>query len=241
MKTTTSILGFTLALILVSDTDGFGSDRNHKWSGGLHFNSGLSQGDLKEQIGRDATGSAGRFFYSPQRHPLALGLELSWMNYGSETRREPFSTTIPDVTVDVTTSNNIVQTLFVLRGRALRGPIELYGDAVLGFNYMYTETGINGTGISDEDVVRHTNFDDAALAYGGGGGVMVPVFTRKKLSEGQKPLQVLIDGGVRYLKGGEAEYLKKGSIRREGTTVTFDTLKSETDLLKVHVGLVVRF
>jgi len=241
MKTTNKIISLAIAISLIASAAVSAGTGQTNWMGGLDFNAGLSQGELKDQIGRDAYGIGGHFFYSPQRHPIALGLEVSWMNYGSETRREPFSTTIPDVTVDVTTANNIVQTLFVLRGHTLRGPIELYGDALIGFNYMYTETSISGTGITDEDVVRHTNFDDAALAYGCGGGVMVPVFTRKDFSKGQRPLQVLIDGGVRYLKGGEAGYLKTGSIRREGTTETFDTLKAETDLLKVHVGVVVRF
>ena len=37
-----------------------------------------------------------------------IGADLAFMIYGSETRQEPFSLTIPDVTVEVETSNNIV-------------------------------------------------------------------------------------------------------------------------------------
>ncbi len=211
------------------------------WSGGLHFNSGFPQGDLDDNIGSNAYGIGGHIFYSPEKSPLAIGLDLSWMNYGSETRQEPFSTTIPDVMVDVETSNNIVQSFLVLRGRMPKGPIRLYGDALLGFNYLYTETSISGVGESLEDVVSYTNQDDAAFAYGLGGGVMIPVYTSKPETEDDHPIQVLLNGGVRYIAGGEVEYLKKGSIRREGTEVSFDTITSKTDLMRMHLGVVVRF
>ena len=168
-------------------------------------------------------------------------IDLGWMNYGSETRREPFSTTIPDVTVDVNTTNNIVQAFLVLRGRMPKGPIQLYGDAFVGLNYLYTETRISDTDDFTEDIASTTNQDDAAFAYGFGGGVMVPVFTRQANSGGGRPMQILLDGGLRYIMGGEAEYLKTGSIRREGGVVAFDTIKSKTDMLRMHLGLVIRF
>ena len=208
------------------------------FAAGLYFNAGFPQGDFKDQIDRNAYGLSGQAFYAPSKSPLAIGLELGWMNYGNEKRREPFSTTIPDVTVEVTTSNNIVQGFFILRGQTPTGPIRLYGDALVGLNYLFTETKI-----SDEDggdaVASSTNQDDAVFAYGFGGGLQVPVYSRS-IKQG-KPIVVLLDGGLRYVFGGEAEYLKKGSIRRENGVVTFDVIKSKTDMLRLHVGVQVRF
>jgi len=231
------ILTTTICAILFSAGSCFAQTN---WLGGIHFNSGLPLGQLDDQIGREAYGLDGQIFYAPDKSPLAIGLDLSWMNYGNESREEPFSSTIPDVTIDVETMNNIVQGLFVLRGQMPRGPIQFYGDALIGFNYLYTETSISGTNQS-EGVISHTNQDDVAFAYGVGGGVTVPVYTRLKLTENKKPLQVAIDGGVRYIRGGEAEYLKKGSIRREDGVVTFDTSTSRTDMVRMHLGVIVRF
>ena len=209
------------------------------FSGGLHFNVGFPQGELEEQLERNAYGVGGQIFYSRQRNPLALGLELGWMNYGNESRREPFSTTIPDVTVEVVTTNNIVQGFFVLRAGLPQGPIQPYGDALIGFNYLFTETTIKDADDPSEEVASSYNRTDAAFAYGFGGGVMISVYTGT--SNSGHPFQILLDGGLRYVLGGEAEYLKEGSIRRVGGAVEYDFIKSRTDILRLHVGVMARF
>ncbi len=209
--------------------------------GGIHFNSGFPLGEMKDQIDRNAYGIGGQIFFAPSKSPLAIGIELGYMNYGNESRREPFSTTIPDVTVNVETSNNIVQAFLVLRGQMPQGPIQLYGDAIVGLNYLFTETKITDSDLPGEEVASSTNSDDAAFAYGFGGGIMVPVFTRKLQNEDGAPIQVLLDAGVRYVMGNEAEYLKKGSIRRIDGAVIYDPVRSKTDMMRLHVGVMVRF
>jgi hypothetical protein len=225
-------LALVMALACVSSAE-------PNFAGGLYFNTGFPQGEFKDQIDRNAYGLSGQFFYSPHQSPLAIGIEGGWMNYGSESRREPFSTTIPDVTVNVTTSNNIAQVFLIVRGQVPNGPIRLYGDALIGLNYLFTETKITDSDEPDDEVASSTNKDDAVFAYGFGGGVMVPVYTRP--AGPSRPIQVLIDGGVRYILGGEAEYLKEGSIRRENGMVTYDVIKSETDMVRLHIGVMIRF
>ncbi|MBD3258471.1 hypothetical protein GF377_08555 [candidate division GN15 bacterium] len=227
--------GLTLATILAAT----GASAQTNFAGGLYFNAGFPQGDFNDQIDRNAYGLGGQFFYTPEKSPFGIGLELGWMNYGRETRREPFSTTIPDVTVEVSTTNNIVQGFLVFRGHLPRGPIRPYADALVGFNYLFTETSISDADEPGEDVASSTNQDDAVFAYGFGGGVTVPVYHRTAEKGG--PLQILIDAGLRYVIGGEAEYLEEGSIRREGGQVSFDVIQSKTDMLRLHVGVMVRF
>jgi hypothetical protein len=48
---------------------------------------------------------------------------------------------------------------------------------------------------------------------------------------------VLVDFGVRSLKGGEAEYLKEGSITRQNGKVRYEAFKSETDMVTYHLGV----
>jgi hypothetical protein len=207
--------------------------------GGLHFNGGFPQGEFKDQLNKDAFGLGGQFFYAPETSPFGIGIELGWMNYGNEKRREPFSSTVPDVTVEVTRSNNLVEGFFIFRGQVPRGPIRPYADAMVGFNYFFTKTTISNSDDPSHDVASSTNQDDAVFAYGFGGGAMVQVYDGPKRSG--KPLQVFIDAGLRYVLGGEAEYLKKGSIQIEGTTVSYTKIKSKTDLLRLHVGVMFRF
>jgi len=219
-----------------------GSFAGTNFVGGIHFNTGLPQEQLEDQIGRNAYGIGGQIFYAPSTSPFAVGLDLCWMNYGVESRREPFSTTIPDVEVDVETWNNVVQAFFVLRGQMPRGPIQLYADALIGLNYLFTETKIQDTGNVVESVISSTNRDDTAFAYGFGGGVMVPVYTGMRASGDEDDrFEVSLDAGARYLRGDEAEYLKKGSIRRSDGKVTFDSLESRTDIVRLHVGVAVRW
>lgn len=218
---------------------GTGTAGQTNFAGGLHFNAGFPQGDFKDQIDKNAYGVGGQIFYAPSNSPLAIGLEFGWMNYGHEHRKEPLSTTVPDITVDLNTDNNIVQGFLILRGQMPRGPIRLYGDGLIGFNYLFTETKISGTGASDDTFASTTNQDDGVFAYGVGGGVMVPVYA--KPSGKGRPLEVLLDAGLRYVVGGEAEYLKKGSITREDGVVTYDVIKSKTDMLRLHAGVMVRF
>jgi hypothetical protein len=217
-----------------------GASAKQNFLGGLHFNAGFPQGDFKKEINKNAYGIGGQFFFAPESNPLAIGLEAGFMNYGNETRKERFSLTIPDVTVDVTTSNNLVQGLLVGRIRVPKGPIRPYGDVLIGFTYLWTETKIKSNGTTGEDVASSTNKDDAVFVYGGGGGIMFPVFTSKP--DAKDHFQILLDAGLRYLVGGKAEYLKKGAvIRHDSGVVTYDVSKSKTDMLRLHVGVMVNF
>ncbi|MEZ5357745.1 MAG: hypothetical protein R3F48_02870 [Candidatus Zixiibacteriota bacterium] len=237
VKSRTTIYVMIIAAIICST----GAFAKTNFMGGIHFNTGFPQGDMKDYIDRNAYGIGGQIFYAPQKSPFAIGIEAGWMNYGNESRREPFSTTIPDVTVNVETSNNIAQAFFVFRVRTPEGPIQVYGDALVGFNYLFTETKITDSDWDQEEIASTTNRDDAAFAYGVGGGLMVPVFTRAKKTADGAPIQVLLDGGVRYVFGDEAEYLKKGSIRRVDGAVLYDPIKSKTDMMRLHIGVIVKF
>ncbi len=239
MKLTNPVIGLAVALTatMMSSHAAFAQ---YNFTGGLRFNAGFPQGEFRSRINGDAYGIAGQFFHSPNRSPFAIGVELGYMNYGNESRRERFSTTIPDVTVRVETSNNILDGFLIFRGQVPDGQIRPYVDALLGFNYLFTETEISGSDNPSESIASSTNADDAVFAYGFGGGVVVKTYEGGSEDGGDK-FQVLLDGGLRYILGGEAEYLKEGSIRREDGIAKYDLIRSRTDLLLLHVGVAVRF
>ena len=52
---------------------------------------------------------------------------------------------------------------------------------------------------------------------------------------------VYINLGLSYRKGGEAEYLTKGSITIDDGIVTYDVRESKIDIVMLQIGVVVAF
>ncbi|ARA92887.1 hypothetical protein AWN76_006735 [Rhodothermaceae bacterium RA] len=205
---------------------------------------GLPQGEFGDRVG---AGGGLQVYAGLQdaRSPVAFGVNLGVLIYGIERRREPFSTTIPDVMVDVETTNNIFLGHLVLRLQppGQRTALSPYVHGLFGFKYLFTETRIESDRF-DEEIAASTNFDDAALSYGLGGGVRIRLY-HGPLGEGEdgpaRPGRVDLNVGLDYLFGAEAEYLKKGSIRREGGGVSFDVERSATALLLPSLGVTLTF
>jgi hypothetical protein len=200
------------------------------------------QSGFKENVDRLGIGLAGMFAYKFEESPFLVGLSIGGGNYGSDSRHEPFSTTIPDVSVEVTTSNNILFSHLLLQARGSSGPVQPYVEGLLGFNYLWTETKIEDIDdYDDEEIASQTNFDDFAWSYGGGFGLLIKLATFDMDEGDAKEGKLFLDLKVRYLYGSEAEYLKEGSIKRSGTgKVTYDVNKSDTDLMSFHIGVVLQ-
>ena len=209
------------------------------WQGGLNFQIGIPTGEYNDQIDNAVAGIAGEFLYSPYNSPFGIGISMGWFQVGREKRQEPFSTTIPDVTVDVKTENGLAQFMILARLQPKRGPILPYADALLGLNYLYTKTTIENAS-DGEEVASTTNSSDNTFAYGFGGGTLIKVYDGTNKASGS-PLRAYIDLNFRYTLGGEADYLKEGSIRRDNGVVTYDITRSRTDISIAHIGLTVIF
>ncbi|MBD3333159.1 outer membrane beta-barrel protein [candidate division GN15 bacterium] len=229
--------GLVLAVLLTIALGVSASAQN--WQGGLAFQLGFPTGEYKDQIDKTGVGIGGDILWSPRSAPVGIGLSIGWFQVGNETRQEPFSTTIPDVTVDVETENALAQFLLLFRLQPKAGAFRPYADALVGVNYLYTTTTIKNAS-NDEEVASSTNFDDNALAYGFGGGAMIRVYESPEAGP-TGPFEVFVDLGFRYMLGGEAEYLKEGSIRRENAVVAFDVTESKTDIAVARVGVSVSF
>lgn len=208
------------------------------FQGGVNLLLGFPQGDFKDEVDKTGVGIGGEFLYTPGNSFFGIGASLGFMVYGHETHREPFSSTIPNVFVDVTTDNNLIQGHLLFRVQPKTGPIRPYGEGLIGFNYLFTETTIEDIG-DGEDIASSTDFDDVVFSYGAGGGVMINLYsgdpTRGKL------WKLMLDLRLRYLVGGEAEYLKEGSIVVEDGQVLYDISKSKTDMMTAQIGLTFEF
>jgi hypothetical protein len=180
---------------------------------------------------------------------VGIGLSGSFLSYGSTSRRAPLSNTIPDITVDVETSNN---TAFVLGLFEVRVPgrIQPYLQAVGGGGFFYTTTSLEDTR-TNQVILSDTNQSDATLVWGGGGGLRFRVWEARPDPEVEavaRPESVsraraYIDVGARYLKGDEVEYLKEGSLVTDDGEFDIDPrlARSEIELVRYQVGITVTF
>jgi len=223
----------------------FTSAKAQNVAGGLNLMLGNPQGEFRQNVNNLGIGLAGYLAAGPKSGYAKIGGEFGFLVYGNETRKEPFSTTIPDVTVDVTTSNNILFGHLLVRLQVPVGSVQPYLDGLVGFHYLFTETSIKNEQ-GQEEIATSTNFSDFTFSYGGAGGILIRIYQRKaeeKKKPGEShPIQAtFLDFRVRYLIGGEANYLKEGSIRRENGKVKYDIQHSKTDIMTFQLGITATF
>jgi len=207
--------------------------RAQEFQFGFDFLTVLPRGEFKDNIKNNGYGAGGHFLVRLKQSPILVGIDLGGVTYGSETRRERLLADVPDVRVDVTTKNNIFLTHFLVRAQPRHGAVRPYVDGLIGFKYLFTNTTIDIN--SEDNNPSDTNLSDLTLSYGVGGGLQI------RLNPNRQRPAVLLDAGVRYLRGARAEYLREGSIRRENGAVFFDVLRSRTDVMTAEVVVTFRF
>ena len=226
------------ALVLLSSGTGIAMIQNVHL--GVDFLAGFPRGEFRDNLDTNAYGLSAYGLHGMHRIPLGIGLELGYMNYGSQERREPLSPTIPGTTVNVRTSNLILASHLFLRLQPRRGSVRPYADGLFGFKYLYTRTSVKRHW-SSEPIAVTTNLDDWALSYGAGGGVQVLLYQKTPQTQRDRPVHLFLDVKLRYLRGSPADYLTPGSIRQENGQLVYYVSRSRTDMLLTQVGITLRF
>lgn len=203
------------------------------------------QGELDENTDT-GFGFAGSYTYAlTSNRSVGIGGALSVLTYGSTERRVPLSTTIPDIRVDVETSNNMGFLQGMLQLKAPTGAVKPYGNLTGGLAWFSTTTTLRDTRF-DEEVISDTNQSDATWVVGAGGGLQVRVWTgQPSPSRGNEPAgepaRAYVDVGARYMKGGEVEYLKEGPLVTPGGDVEIDPVVSDIELTQLTIGVTFEF
>jgi hypothetical protein len=199
----------------------------------------LPRGEFRDNLDGAGFGLTGYFAYRFPQSPVLIGASFGFSIYGSETYKERLIPGVP-VWVDVTTTNALINGHLFLRLQPERGSVQPYVDGLLGLNFFSTDTRIDGE-YMDEAIASSNNLMDAAHSYGFGCGLLFRVWQSPR--EVQNKTTVFVDLGMRYLKGGQAEYLKKGGIEYDAANDKFvyDILKSTTDYISAHIGVSVNF
>lgn len=224
-----------------------GASYSQEIQAALDLGVGIPQGDFRDQSDHVGGGINLMGGYRFANSPVMLGLEFGFMNFGTDTRDEPISTTIPDLRVEVENSYNLVHGDLLLRLIAPPSTFRPYVDGLFGLNYFFTETVIRDRDdfFDDDEVLSDTNFEDTALSYGFGAGLQIRLWQRKgeitSTVGDVEPSSVYLNLRGRYMFGREAEYLQKGSVETENGEVTYDVSQSTTDLLHIKIGVGVNF
>ena len=233
-QTHTKVRLLMFAVLLLIALGGSAHTRAQELQLGIDFNTVIPQSEFKQNVKSNGFGVSGNFLVGLGRSPLLAGIDVGFATYGHESRKVPLSGSIPDISVNVDTDNNIVLTHFLLRAQPRHGAVRPYVDGLVGFKYLFTKTTVQSDS-SSEPLASTNNLSDFAFSYGLGGGV------QSRLARLGRGRELLLDARARYLWGSQARYLKEGSILRAGGTAIFDVLSSRTNVVTLQVGVGIRF
>jgi hypothetical protein len=186
---------------------------------------GAPRGALGEQADV-AGGLAGHLLLSTRSGALGLRLDGSCLLYGSETVRIPVARTAGRLDREVITENWLAQLgvgpQIVLPLRGARP----YVHGFAGLAYLSTESHLRDpSGFASR---TSTNYDDTGFAYGGGGGVVIPLPDHG----------LSLDLGVRYVRTSSVRFLAEGDLVPEGGSVRAAPHRGSANVVEFRLGLV---
>lgn len=220
------------------------------------FNYALPRGEFKDNIETNGWGLGGLLGLKLGKLPFVLGVDLGLVKYGSDEKNQHYLVEyegelydVPDLNITVKNSHKIFQGFFFLRYLPInKGQIRPYVDVMAGLNRLYTVTTIdyfdypganNNYEFTFYDPVTmewkseevslldsKESFKDVVLSYGLGVGLKIKM-----------GYSTFLDLRMRYLFGGNAEYLKEGAIVLDGSDVSFISTMSKTNLLTFQIGI----
>ncbi|MBI2840070.1 MAG: hypothetical protein HYX75_17280 [Acidobacteria bacterium] len=195
------------------------SGQSFEMGTGLLF--GLPVGEFHDQLDSRGIGFSFRVGKKIRRSPVSAGMDLSYLLYGSEKWGEPLLNDVPDVAVNVHTTNNILLLHLYVRVEPRHGRIRPFGEGVVGGSYLFTNTGLENPS-TGESFASSINLSDWTSSYGIGGGIRYYLLDGMSAGRARVPFQVVLEARLTYLRGSSAKYLKKGSITRDQGEVFYD-------------------
>jgi len=202
---------------------------------GGEFIIGVPVGEFSEQLDDTGYGASFHGIYALGESPIHLGGEFGFAIYGTDSHQELFTSPTHAIVLRVSTTNSILLSHAFVRVQPRHGHVRPYVDGLVGVKYLVTTTSFSGDDSSDT-YDSQVDFDDTAFSYGIGGGVHILL-----AGADGGPFELLLDVGARYLRGGQAEYLREDSIRYEGDAVIYEVYSSNTDMFVPKFGVTFRF
>jgi len=165
---------------------------------------------------------------------FGIRLDASFVTYGSESFWVPLSPTIPRITSQLRTTNNIGMFGLGPQLGVPTGPIQPYINGFVGFGYFYTQSSLREPGGPccydyGPSFFSSTNFDDMSFAYGGGGGLGIALSSNERF---------LLTLDAQYRHHQTTRYLREGSIEEDRYgNVYITAFESAVDLVLLRFGV----
>jgi opacity protein-like surface antigen len=199
-----------------------------RFSVGGSFAISQPKGEFAENVGNGYGAQGGVMFHLVRSGLVSLRFDVSGVVYDREEKVVPASTS--RILFEVTTTNSIVALTWGPEVAVPTGRIRPYANVGYSRLLFRTSSSLKGTGSSDPQITNTTNYKDSTNAWVYSGGVRIP------LGNIESPLT--LDLGLRYHRGGEASYLREGSIRdNPDGSITITPLTSHTPFVLYTMGV----
>ncbi len=233
MRKATLWLGLSAAVLGLS-TAASGQGR---FQVGVFFEPYFPQGEFQDISDRIGWGGSLDLLYSIPRSALHVGVAFAYHVYGYESRWEPLSWSIPDVLIKVSTTNALIRGHAVMRLQPQVGRMRPYFEGLIGLQHLTTDTRANDPSDWEDESIASTNHSRSTVfSYGLGGGLMLNLY-RSRNPDPRRGFSVDLEAGVRYIRGGSAEYLTPGDIEVKEWEITYYVNRSRTDFLAPRLGV----
>ncbi len=208
---------------------------------GIAFEPFFPQGEFRDVTDNIGWGGSLDMLYRIPNSALHIGAAFAYHINGSETRWEPLSWSIPDILVKVRTTNAVVRSHMLLRLQPALGMLRPYIEGMIGLLHFSTDTRAYDDSNWEEEAFASTNhIRSTVFSYGMGGGLLLNLMGRPHIQE-RNPFSVSLEFGLRYLRGGTAEYMIPGDIVLDESNLTYYVNQSRTDILIPKVGVTFSF
>jgi hypothetical protein len=207
-------------------------------------------GVLAAPVGESGAGLLGEADLPLVGGRLRLGISLGWSQYARYRRTilyeggsgEPFE-------VEELTGHDLVLGHLFLRRTFGRGLLRPHLEALAGFLYPYTGTELSGLRSDEYDPVGSTfHRGSTAPSWGLGMGVGLylhrerdPAESEEEHSTGGKGRLTALELRLRWIGGGRADWVRKGSVRIEGGEFHCEVRRTAADLIQPSLLLRFRF
>lgn len=206
---------------------------------GAGFTLGFPRGEFNNEVKRTAIGGQlNVLLFESRVSPFSAGINVGFYNYGSESRNEPWSTTIPDVYLNVDRSSDIIHFDVLFRLQPQNMVLRPYADLLFGGAYAFTTTKVTSESEPDKEIASSTNINDFIWSYGAGVGLQYKL-TDNGGANNPAIGGIYLDLNVRYMATSPAEYIKEGGIEKvpDKAQIITHVSRSRMDLLTVTLGV----